>query len=79
MLIEWTSEHYLFTCKLCGEQWRETYQVRSVTDLDGDVWSFYRRGDQPCETPTAAENVCPRCHCALVCVSRAARPTPAWH
>lgn len=78
MVIEWTSESFLFTCKLCGEQWRETYQVRSVTDLDGDVWSFYRRHDQPCEAPTAAENLCPRCHCGPVRVSRTGRSAPAW-
>jgi hypothetical protein len=78
MVIEWASESYLFTCKLCGEQWREVYQVRNVTDLDGDVWSFYRHDDQPCETPTAAENLCPRCHCGPVRVSRVSRSVPAW-
>lgn len=73
MIVERATETYQFTCVRCGHRWHDDYDVRDVTDNDGDTWSFYQHGGLPCETPVAAETLCPRCHCGPVHVARQAR------
>lgn len=69
VLIESVVEQYRFSCARCGKQWADSYDARHVTDLEGDIYSFYGHGGLPCEAPSAAETVCPRCHCGPVTVT----------
>lgn len=73
MIVETATESYQFTCLRCDHRWRDHYDVRDVTDADGEKCSFYAHGGLPCEAPIAAETLCPRCRCGPVHVVRQAR------
>lgn len=73
MIVESATESYHFTCLRCDHGWDDSYAVRDVTDVDGDTWSFYLHDGLPCEAPSAAVTLCPRCHCGPVHVVRRTR------
>jgi hypothetical protein len=66
MTIEDAIERYQFTCRRCATQWAADYDARHVTDVAGNIFSFYRRDGVPCEAPAAADIMCPTCHRAPV-------------
>ena len=73
MIVERATESYRFTCLRCDHRWHDDYDVRDVTNADGDTCSFYRHGGLACEAPIAADTLCPRCHCGPVHVVRRSR------
>jgi hypothetical protein len=73
MIVESATETYQFACVRCDRRWRDSYDVRDVTDADGDTWSFYLHDGLACEAPSAAETLCPQCRCGPVHVERRSR------
>ena len=73
MFIENGAEQYRFSCRHCGGGWVDDYEVRHVTNLEGEILSFYGHGGFPCEAPAAADVVCQRCRCSPVDVVLLAR------
>lgn len=68
MIVENNAETYRFNCVRCEHTWLDQYTVHNVTDLDGEMLSFYRHDGLSCEAPLAAETLCPSCHCGPVAV-----------
>lgn len=73
MIVETAMETYQFTCVRCDHRWHDNYDVRDVTDADGETWSVHLHGGLPCEAPIGADTLCPRCRCGPVHVVRRAR------
>lgn len=73
MIVERATESYRFTCVRCDHWWCDDYEVRELTDADGETCAFYAHGGLACEAPVAADTLCPRCRCGPVHVLRLAR------
>jgi hypothetical protein len=66
VIIDTAVELFQFSCTWCATSWTLNYEVREITDHDGGVWTLYRHGGFPCESPSAADTVCTHCHRAPV-------------